>query len=458
MEILFREYKVTYFVYFATLILASISAPLSALFIALLAILGVIGVVPAFTTLLTLLLIRSVSPGLSSAPAELSAVIWLVLILFTLFGLLKKGAITLLFRDRIFLSLLVFVAISAVTSSVAGEYISLSLTKLAILALVLSLMLAIRATEFEVLNNRLRGPLLAFWRVTLFASCITVAMPDISYARDGVGFQGILNHPQAYAVVVSPFAAYTLVKWMGQGRPIDMLVLICAAGTLILTQARTGIISLACGVTFTLLAALFVRRPYYNNETARPGLEFNNVKPRFVIIIVLVLFAMVISGWETYGGFFRKATESDSILVIFEESRGFLMRQALENFLMHPFAGIGFGVANSETHEFVVEYFGFFPLAAPTEKAMLPLAVLEEVGIFGFMSFSYVIALLFLQILRSEDFAWIAAAVTALMTTLTEMTIFSMGGYGLYIWIVLIAACHAAPLKVIRLKTEVHGS
>ena len=154
-----------------------------------------------------------------------------------------------------------------------------------------------------------------------------------------------------------------------------------------------------------------------------------------------------------------KSASSQSIDTAFEESRGFIIFQALNNIENHPITGIGFGVANSETHDFNIDISPItgLPVGAATEKANLIIAVLEETGIVGLMFF----ALFFLPFLRviansgSIALAW--AALTAVCTNISEMSFFSMGGFGTYTWIICALAMVLAPPQYLHTRRRWSG-
>ena len=143
---------------------------------------------------------------------------------------------------------------------------------------------------------------------------------------------------------------------------------------------------------------------------------------------------------------FKSAT-SQELGAAFEESRGFIILQAINNIENHPITGIGFGVANSESHDFNLEIDPItgLPIGAPTEKANLIIAILEETGIIGLIAF----AAFFLPFLRvianSGNIALALAAFTSICTNISEMTFFSMGGAGAYTWIICAIAIAHVP-------------
>ena len=113
------------------------------------------------------------------------------------------------------------------------------------------------------------------------------------------------------------------------------------------------------------------------------------MQKRFVVL----LFAILIGGITAFRivgndiqSFLRKGQDNVSLSDSFERSRGFIIIQQLENFSDNIYTGIGFGIAQSYSHEQQVTYFAGIPVSAATEKANLPISILEEVGVLGLIS------------------------------------------------------------------------
>ena len=115
--------------------------------------------------------------------------------------------------------------------------------------------------------------------------------------------------------------------------------------------------------------------------------------------------------------------------------------------------GIGFGLA-ADTSTMEVQRMPFLdlPTSASVEKGVMPLAVLEELGLPGFLA---VAAWLVMLLRRSARGGLIATAVfcTAVLTNMGEAMLFSPGGMGL---LVLVLMCWAAT-KQVQLSRKYSG-
>jgi hypothetical protein len=111
----------------------------------------------------------------------------------------------------------------------------------------------------------------------------------------------------------------------------------------------------------------------------------------------------------------------------------------IANIEEEPFTGIGFAIA-SEPLSMVIEREPVLELpiggTLTIEKGVMPIAVLEELGVFGFLM---VTIWIWLMVKRGAKAGVVAFAVmaTLLFTNLGESTLFFPGGLGLLLLILL---------------------
>lgn len=118
-------------------------------------------------------------------------------------------------------------------------------------------------------------------------------------------------------------------------------------------------------------------------------------------------------------------------------SRGDLIRDMWVNVREKPLTGIGFGIA-SRAEEMVVireRLFGL-PVGASIEKGVMPIAVLEEIGIPGFVFVSLWVVML-LRRAAKNGLSALAVVLTALFLNMGEYTFYSPGGLGLIVLVLL---------------------
>lgn len=283
--------------------------------------------------------------------------------------------------------------------------------------------------EFDATSRRL------FFLLTCIAiaSLPLVALP-LGYLRNGTGFQGILNHPQAFGATAALLGAWAGARMFGEQRPSWFLIALTGLclSLVFLTEARTGGLALVLGLGLSLLLSpMFAGRKLLRMV---PGLASGRVwlvlggATAAGLAIAPAISALI----ERFLTKSHRASVS-GIFDAYETSRGFLMDAMLANIANTPFRGIGFGMA-SHPSLMIVERDPVFnlPLGAAIEKGMAPLAVLEEVGVIG----ACLVAGWVFWLLRSGangGIAPLAVCLTALALNLGENTLFSPGGQGLLV-------------------------
>lgn len=291
-------------------------------------------------------------------------------------------------------------------------------------------------------DQRFVGWIKGLWLAAIVLSVPLLAVPSIGYFRDGQGFQGILNHPQAFTVFLAPLVIWALVQSLTVkegSRAILIAVLLVSMALMLLTRGRTG-------PTAIVLAGiiLLVFRPGFARYAAElAGLALS--RPWVLGGLILAGVGLIFSGVnvvEIVSSFIFKQSGVDQVSLAFGASRGFIVDQQILNFQESPITGIGFGVSNSVTHALTVEIDPLtgLPVGAATEKANLFLAVLEETGLVGALAFAPVLLSMVVRMSRTPSLALAWAAIAALCTNVSEMTFFSFGGIGLYTWLIMVWA------------------
>lgn len=276
--------------------------------------------------------------------------------------------------------------------------------------------------------------LIALWVGVVLISIIILPFDNIGYFRDGRGFQGALNHPQALAVFVCPFVAWLIARSVSKGDAsfFAMAAIAIVVFIMFLTRARTGFVSIILG---GLLLVIFrVGAIFYVTKRLR------RLKSLLVFVFIVPLASMVFYTQfsDLVEEYIFKSASSQEIGAAFEESRGFLILRAIDNIEKYPIVGIGFGIGTSDSASLNIEIDPMtgIPLGAATEKANLVVAVIEETGFIGFIVFM-IFFFPFLRVIANNEslpLAW--ASLTVICTNISEMTFFSMGGLGVYIWII----------------------
>lgn len=267
----------------------------------------------------------------------------------------------------------------------------------------------------------------------LVLSIPTIFIPEVGYARNGTGFQGVLSHPQVFGIVVAILSILIIAKIMEKRKPELNLIFVFFLSLffLYLSGARTAglslILAISLNIIIYLIYSLFKKKNFlFALKSKRAFLIY------FISIITLLLFG------ENVSSFLEKSSvNTESIFLIYLESRGVLFEPMLNNINNNFFTGIGFGVA-SNISEFYIQRDPFFnlPISAPIEKGLLPLMIFEELGIFGFILFFVWFCILFSKAFkRSLQASFIFIFI--ILINLGEAILLSPGGLGLLILILL---------------------
>jgi O-antigen ligase len=284
-------------------------------------------------------------------------------------------------------------------------------------------------------RSRLEAEVIAGLGGILIAS-LPLLPTDLGYLRNGSGFQGVLNHPQAFGLAMAVLGAWLGARVLERERPtlLDAIVLGIAMVSVILSESRTAGAALVGGTMVAVLGVAIAtrRRP----TSVAPALASSRAQ----LVILLAVAGLVIVGPELAArlqAYVSKRSDERTMFEAYDSSRGHLVRSMWDNILEHPIEGIGFGIASDVgSMEVLRDEVTRLPTGASIEKGVMPLAVLEELGILGALfTGAWLIACF------SRAFAGglvpVAVMCTVLGTNLGESTLFSPSGMGMLILIAL---------------------
>ncbi|WP_416137214.1 hypothetical protein ACM26W_11940 [Halomonas sp. HK25] len=268
--------------------------------------------------------------------------------------------------------------------------------------------------------------------VVIFIVSLPLVVLPLGYLRNGSGFQGIMNHPQAFGPTMALLGAWAASRMFGEQRPSWSLVGLVGGCLVVvlLSEARTAGLAMVLGVGLSILFG-----PGFSGMSISkmvPGLRSKRVwSVIFLILSFSLLMAPTVESLAQ--NYITKSGRSDAgtLLEAYDRSRGGLIEIMLANIAERPFTGIGFGIA-SEPDLMKVDRDPIFnlPVSASIEKGVAPLAILEELGVFG-ASFVGFWVLWLLRGSSRSGLAPFAVCITALVLNMGESTLFSPGGMGL---------------------------
>ena len=262
------------------------------------------------------------------------------------------------------------------------------------------------------------------------------------YASWGPDFRGMLRHPTQYGVAAALLGAWSAALLFERRRPPLALMAVagCSSLAVVLSGSRVAAVATFAGVAAGLLAvALASGRPL----AALPGLRSWRLRAFVAAALLAAVYGagdiaafLDRRGADDPGRFRAQSSVLETVLDHYMDSRGREVSAMLENIRGDPWAGIGFGVA-SRPERFRVERGPFgIPVSAPVEKGVLPLALLEELGMLGLAAAAVWVACLVRRAAR-RGVAALAVCLTILFINLGESVLMSPGGVGLACLILL---------------------
>lgn len=294
--------------------------------------------------------------------------------------------------------------------------------------------------------------------IIMLVSVPLVFLP-LGYLKNGTGFQGILNHPQAFGPTMAILGALAGSSLLAQRKPSwgSLGIFASCLVLILLSEARTAGVALILGLVIGFVVApLLSGRKIIDTV---PGLKSRRLwGGASIVLIVALIFSPLI--YQKASNFISKsgrAGESMTIAEAYDKSRGGLIDRLLFNIGENPLTGIGFGIA-SNPFEMIVErdpVLGL-PTGASIEKGVLPLAIVEELGFPG----AFLVFMWFWMVVKKASlngFTPLALTTTALLLNMGENIFFSPGGLGGLILIFVTWACSDFKSKKVPKKQQVYS-
>jgi hypothetical protein len=281
--------------------------------------------------------------------------------------------------------------------------------------------------------------------VTVLILSLPLLVMPLGYLRNDTGFQGILNHPQGFGPTMALLGAWTGARMLAERRPPLRLMLLVAVCLILvmLSEARTAGLGMLLGLGLAVVTVPWLGRRRV--AAVLPGVKSRRMYLVVGATVLGVLSAGSIATDRIQQYFEKRGDDFSSLGDAYQASRGGLIDAMTDNIELHPFTGIGFGIA-SEPENMVVEREPLFglPTSAAIEKGVLPIAVVEELGVFG----AAAVFIWLWMVVRRASRAGVTALALVLTTVLLnfgESTFFSTGGLGLLPLILLGWAVTAKP-------------
>jgi len=281
-------------------------------------------------------------------------------------------------------------------------------------------------------ERNLTNKILFIGLIGILALSLPLLILPQGYFRNGSGFQGILNHPQAFGPTMALLGAWAAGQSLGERRPTWLALGITALCLvmIVLSEARTAGFAMVLSVAAAAVMATLISGKQVT--TVLPGLKSR----RFLVVAFCVVtgaIAIVPMLMSVAADFITKSgrIQAGGLLQVYELSRGAVIDAMTVNIRQTPWQGIGFGIASDPLLMSVVrDPILDLPVAASIEKGVMPLAVLEELGIVGFVLVAGWLWVLFRLCARGYVGS-LAVYFTILLSNFGESVFFSPGGLGM---------------------------
>lgn len=267
------------------------------------------------------------------------------------------------------------------------------------------------------------------------------------------GLMGLLSHSQSLGVFMAIYGTAMLVLSIAtvhtRIRLVSLVGYITSLVLIFLSQTRTA------GVAIILTSVAVVAYVSVFSGGGRPLVRAISWRLSLVLFLLAGLVVGILgfirgeSPVEMAQSFIAKGGTSDAdVLKQYQQSRGGLIARGLRNWQKSPVLGNGFacdstniGLRRSDLAEpGLMKYF-----YSPSEKGMIIAAVLEEVGVIGFLAFAAVIGTLVGSFWRGANPFGLGLVFIVLLCNFGEMNLFSVGGLGLLQWGVIASSLVLGP-------------
>jgi hypothetical protein len=268
----------------------------------------------------------------------------------------------------------------------------------------------------------------------------------LGYLRGTGGFQGLTTQPQAFGPMMAVFASFLWMVIITRRKlTVGLVFLACMATAYVyLSRARISALTLVVGLFAGIVLSPLV--PALNRLRIRPRMR----PGRIAIIGACISLALIVFGslfidkakefLIKYGSADQATSLSDVADEVYKARQGPL-ELMLASVKERPLTGIGFGVPTEGGLSTAIVYDPVFglPIMATVEKGVMPVALMEELGIPLALIVFLWLGWLFALAAKGGTVS-LAAFSATLGVNFAESCFFSPGGAGLYY---LVIACMA---------------
>jgi hypothetical protein len=252
-------------------------------------------------------------------------------------------------------------------------------------------------------------------------------------------FIGLFNRPNDIGTFISLNLGWLIPKMLiAKQRTWPDVLLACVAFSFVFMSRARGPV-LVIGVTTIMFFATSLLVTSTWRGRARKVL-FNRV----TVVGAIALSAVI--AWK-HEVLLEKAsaflTKNEASLIDSIDDRLGGMQYQVENVKKYPFFGLGFGIDTfpewwiSQSGKITYDPLFKFPISASSEKGSAVVSLLEENGIIGFIAIILAWGSFLVYIIKHGDSLSMILFFAAMAVNLTEFIMCSVGGLGLYMWLMV---------------------
>lgn len=256
-------------------------------------------------------------------------------------------------------------------------------------------------------------------------------VPEIGYLRNGMGFQGFANQPQAFGSFVGIFAILNLLLFFKN--PKLYYIIFFSLGTVLIVFSQSRTAGLAYVLSFLTILTMVVLSKFPKSFSY----SFYKNAIRYASALLLIIPFIIVVNSNYLFDYINK--RGDAAIDGGETSRSGLVSNMMSNIDIYFLEGIGFGLP-SDLDLSDASYLPLInlPISVPIEKGVLYIAIFEELGVlFGLF---IIILILLISFNNFKYNVYFPIIVFVLGTNIAENTFFSIGGVGLMLSIFYIAS------------------
>jgi hypothetical protein len=385
--------------------------------------------------ILTGVVLTNFNPNFMLPKLPVNYLVILVLLCFSTFLLIVKKKVPVIFF------LILSVIISIVPSVINSAFTDVSTFKLVVFSLgTFSYLIALdyscktNKNTLDIMFNLFRGILLS--------SAVTYLI-GFGYPRNETGFAGILNHPQAFGILLVFIFTFQIHKLLSQKSNIgDYLFIFLTVVMVYGTESRTA---------FLCVCIIFIFTFFLHTKNTWKQKTKKQKKVFFFILLFGFSCTPLLVGTINQVMSKHGRSEASSAVGALQNSRLRFVISSIDNFMSNPLTGIGFQVSNGHGAHYPMEIergpFGI-PIKAPIEKGSFFPSLFEEVGLIGALPF--IILLHWIFSYRRDAILTKSIILAVLLLSFGEATLFSYGSIGALNWLFVFYALSLVKYRRIK--------